>query len=67
MSDDPPEAQLPRAWGRAVAGAILALALILPAAIGFNIAIGRVIHWDIVAVLAVAGFLGLTLVLRYAR
>ena len=54
-------------WGRAAAGALLALVAILPATIGFKVAIGRVIHWEIVAVLGALGFLGLTLALRYSR
>jgi len=41
--------------------------LFLPLAIVFNVAIGRMIHWDIVAALSVAGLLGLTLAFRYAR
>lgn len=57
----------PLPWTRTALWALLALVVILPAAIGFNVAIGRVIHWDIVAILASAGFVGLTLAIRYAR
>ncbi len=54
-------------WSRAEASAFLALAIILPLAIVFNVAIGRMIHWDIVAALSVIGSMGLTLAFRYAR
>lgn len=67
MSDPSTKAKPGLSWRRAAAGAVLTVAVILPSAIGFNIVIGRVIHWDIVAVLGGAGFLGLTLVLRYVR
>ena len=42
----------------------LALAVILPLAIVFNLAIGRMIHWDIEAMLSGIGVLGLTLAFR---
>ncbi len=48
-------------WSRAAVSALLALAVILP------LAIGRMIHWDIVATLSGIGVLGLTLAFRYVR
>ncbi len=57
----------PLAWNRAGAGALLSLTVLLFLAIVFNVAIGRTIHWDIVAVLGGVGFGGLTLAFRYVR
>ncbi len=54
-------------WSRAAASALLALAVILPLAIVFSLAIGRMIDWDIVATLSGIGLLGLTLAFRYLR
>ena len=67
MTEPSTKQEPPLPWDRAGASAILALAIILTLAIVFNVAIGRMIHWDIVAVLSVAGLLGLTLAFRYAR
>lgn len=67
MSEVSKEKKAPLSWSRAAAGAALALAVVLTVAIVFNVAIGRTIHWDIVAALGGAGFLGLTLAFRYAR
>ena len=57
----------PLDWSRAAAVGFLGLAVVLPLAILFNVAIGRTIHWDIVAVIGGIGFLGLTLAFRYVR
>ncbi len=57
----------PLPWKRAGAGALLALTAVLVLAVVFNVAIGRTIHWDIVAALAGVGFVGLTLAFRYVR
>jgi hypothetical protein len=57
----------PLPWNRAGAGALLSLTVVLFLAIVFNVAIGRTIHWDIVAVLGGVGFAGLTLAFRYVR
>ena len=57
----------PLPWNRAGAGALLSLTVVLVLAIVFNVAIGWTIHWDIVAVLAGVGFVGLTLAMRYVR
>jgi hypothetical protein len=57
----------PLPWNRAGAGALLSLTVVLALAIVFNVAIGRTIHWDIVAVLGGVGFVGLTLAFRYVR
>ncbi len=55
------------AWNRAGAGALLSLTVVLFLAVLFNVAIGRTIHWDIVALLGGVGFVGLTLAIRYVR
>ncbi len=57
----------PLAWNLAGAGALLSLTVVLFLVIVFNVAIGRTIHWDIVALLGGAGFVGLTLAFRYVR
>ncbi len=57
----------PLAWNRAGAGALLSLTVVLFLVVVFNVAIGRTIHWDIVALLGGAGFAGLTLAFRCAR
>ena len=57
----------PLPWNRAGAGAILSLAVLVALAVVLNVAIGRTIHWDIVAVLGGVGFGGLTLAFRYVR
>ena len=57
----------PLPWSRAGAGALLSLTAVLALAVVFNVAIGRTIHWDIVAVLGGVGFGGLTLAFRYVR
>lgn len=54
-------------WARALLAALLALAVLMTLAVGFNAAIGRTIHWDIVATLSALGFVGLTLAFRYSR
>ena len=59
--------RMPLSWVKSIGGSLLALAVILPLAIVFNVAIGRIIHWDIVAALSGLAFVGLTLVLRYGR
>jgi hypothetical protein len=56
-----------QSWRRAAGTALLALAVILPLAIGINVAIGRTIYWDIVAALSGLGLMGLTLAFRYSR
>ena len=67
MADVSKKKEPPLPWTRAAASALLALAVILPLAIVFNLAIGRMIHWDIVATLSGIGVLGLTLAFRYVR
>ena len=57
----------PLAWNRAGVGALLSLTVVLFLVVVFNVAIGRTIHWDIVALLGGAGFVGLTLAFRYVR
>ncbi len=67
MTEPSRKERTPLPWSRAAASALLALAVILPLAVVFNLAIGRMIHWDIVATLTGIGVLGLTLAFRYAR
>ncbi len=67
MTEPSTKQKTPLPWSRAGASAFLALAVILPLAIVFNVAIGRMIHWDIVGALSVIGSVGLTLAFRYAR
>ncbi len=67
MSDVSRKREPPLPWGRAAPSALLALAIILALALALNVALGRTIHWDIVAALTGAGFVGLTLAFRYVR
>ncbi len=67
MADVSRKREPPLPWTRAARSALLALAVVLSLAIVLNVALGRTIHWDIVAVLTGAGFVGLTLVFRYVR
>ncbi len=57
----------PLAWNRASAGALISLTVVLFLAVVLNVASGRTIHWDIVALLGGVGFVGLTLTFRYVR
>ncbi len=57
----------PLAWNRAGAGALISRTVVLFLAVVFNVAIGRTIHWDIVALRGGGGFVGLTLAFRYVR
>lgn len=54
-------AELERSWISALVFSALAIAIVLTVAVVVNLAIGRVIHWDIVTVLGVIGFLFLTI------
>ncbi len=54
-------------WPAAAARALLAVALILPAALVLNVLIGRTIHWDIAGAIAALALVVLTLAYRYAR
>ena len=67
MAEPSKKDRSPLSWNQAGAGALLSLAVVLSLAIVFNAAIGRTIHWDIVATLGGIGFLGLTLAFRYVR
>ncbi len=67
MADVSKKREPPLPWNRAGAGAPLSLTAVLFLAVVFNVAIGRTIHWDIVALLGGAGFVGLTLAFRYVR
>ncbi len=67
MAEQLKRGRTPLAWDRAGAGALLSLTVVLFLVIVFNVAIGRTIHWDIVALLGGAGFAGLTLAFRYVR
>jgi hypothetical protein len=67
MLKDTDSAELPSSWTGASARALLAVAVILPAALVLNVLIERMIHWDIAGVIAALGFVVLTLAFRYAR
>ena len=67
MADVSRKREPPLPWSRAAAGALLSLAVVLALAVVLNVALGRTIHWDIVAALTGAGFVGLTLGFRYVR
>ena len=45
--------------------AAIAVALVLAVAVGANLAIGRIIHWNIVSVFAVIGFVFLAIGRKY--
>ena len=66
MDDTDADAPSPT-WPAAVARALLAVALVLPAALVLNALIGRTIHWDIAGAIAALAFVVLTLTYRYAR
>ncbi len=67
MTEPSRKERAPLPWNRASVGALVSVVAILSLALVFNVAIGRQIHWDIVAAVSVAGLLGLTLAFRYAR
>lgn len=67
MADVSKKREPPLPWKRAGAGALLSLTVVLFLAVVFNVAIGRTIHWDIVALLGGVGFVGLTPAFRYVR
>jgi hypothetical protein len=67
MLDDTDSAELLSSWPRAAARALVAVAVILPAALVLNVLLGRTIHWDIAGAIAALGFVVLTLAFRYAR
>ena len=50
-----------RSWVTSLAWAAAAMAALLFIAVALNVAIGRVIHWEIVAVLGVLGFVFLSI------
>jgi hypothetical protein len=43
----------------------MAVAIVLAVAVIVNLAIGRIIHWDIVSVFGIIGFIFLTIGRRY--
>ncbi len=53
-------ADVNRNWVGALAFSVIAVAVVLTIAVVANLAIGRVIHWDIVSVLGTIGFVFLT-------
>ncbi len=54
-----------RPWAASVAWSITAIVLVLTIAVVVNLAIGRVIHWEIVGVSAALGFVFLSIGRRY--
>lgn len=67
MANEEEQTGLRASWRASAARALFAMGLILPVALVLNAVIGRTIHWDIAAIIAVLGFLGLTLAYRHAR
>ena len=53
-------ADVNRNWVGALAFSVIAVAVVLAVAVVANLAIVRVIHWDIVSVLGTIGFVFLT-------
>ena len=54
-----------RGWGVSVAFAALAVVAVLTLAIVANLAIGRIIHWNIVSVFGIVGFVFLAIGRKY--
>ena len=54
-----------RSWPSSIVFAAIAVAVVLAIAVVGNLAIGRVIHWDIVSVLGVVGFVFLSIGRKY--
>ena len=54
-----------RSWSSAIVFAAIAVAVVLAIAVVGNLAIGRVIHWNIVSVLGVVGFVFLSIGRKY--
>lgn len=54
-----------RTWTSSVIWSTLTMAALLVLAVVGNLAVGRVIHWEIVTVLGVLGFVFLTIGRRY--
>ena len=64
-SKNRPKSQTPRkterSWVGAIVFAAVSVAIVLAVAVVVNLAIGRVIHWDIVSVLGAIGFMFLAI------
>ena len=58
-------AQTPRSWAGSVVWAAIVMALLLTLAVVANLAIGRVIHWEIVSGFALVGVVFLSIGRRY--
>jgi hypothetical protein len=54
-----------RSWIGVSVFSAVAVALVLTVAVVVNLAIGRIIHWDIVSVLGTIGFVFLTIGRKY--
>jgi uncharacterized membrane protein len=54
-----------RSWIGVLVFSAVAVALVLTVAVVVNLAIGRIIHWDIVSVLGTIGFVFLTIGRKY--
>ena len=55
-----------RGWPASIGLAAVMVAVILGVAVGINLVLpGRVMHWDIVAVMGVVGLIGLSLGTRF--
>lgn len=59
------EKQPARPWTKSVLWAVIAVGVLLTVSVVANVAIGRVIHWNIVSVLGVLGIVFLSIGRRY--
>jgi hypothetical protein len=64
-SQDSASKDKPRSWIGAISFAAIAVAVVFTVAVIANLAIGRVIHWDIVTILGSVGFVFLTIGRKY--
>lgn len=65
-SGDSKAAEAPnRPWLNSIAWSAITMAILLFVAVTLNAVIGRVIHWEIVTVLGVLGFVFLSIGRRY--
>jgi len=64
-SQDSASKDEPRSWIRASSFAAIAVTVVFTIAVIANLAIGRVIHWDIVTILGSVGFVFLTIGRKY--
>ena len=54
-----------RGWGVSVLFSAIAVTVVMAIAVGANLALGRIIHWNIVSVFAIIGFVFLAVGRKY--